>query len=109
MKVPFASPYFQFLVEIFFKKFSRFFPHKQVLKNRVQINPTDGGSGADNTKVKNCGCQWNLKLGAQKVVKKSTKTSGEKVETTVQEKQQHIGEHGLKSSEKTFQSWHKVM
>ena len=28
MKVPFASPYFQFLVEIFFKKFSRFFPHK---------------------------------------------------------------------------------
>ena len=53
------------------------------MKNRVQINPTDGGSGADNTKVKNCGCQWNLKLGAQKVVKKSTKTSGEKVETTV--------------------------
>ena len=53
------------------------------MKNRVQINPTDGGSGADNTKVKNCGCQWNLKLGAQKVVKKSTKTSGEKVETSV--------------------------
>ena len=51
------------------------------MKNRVQINPTDGGSGADNTKVKNCGCQWNLKLGAQKVVKKR-KTSGGKVESS---------------------------
>ena len=54
------------------------------MKNSVQINPTDGGSGADNTKVKNCGCQWNLKLGAQKVVKKSTKTSGGKVESSVE-------------------------
>ena len=66
------------------------------MKNRVQINPTDGGSGADNTKVKNCGCQWNLKLGAQKVVKKRTKTSRGKVEISVGKVEISVGK--VKSS-----------